>query len=432
MTTIGYLVKRFPRLSETFILDEILGLEAAGVDLRLFAIADPHEPVIQPDVARVRSPVTYLRADGWGGAIGAGARALAAHGALFTRSPRRYLRLVAYIAVKRRHVSTVRHFLEAGSLALTLERQGATRVHAAFAHGPATVAHFVHLLTGMPFSFAGHAKDLYRSPPDLLARKVADAEFVLVCSGSAARTVRQVAGPAVSKIVLARHGVNTERFRPASRGYPGANGLLAATNGLGPNVSPRPVRLLAVGRLVAKKGYPVLLQALARASTAGHAISLTIIGGGEERRPVEDLVKRLGLAGSVRMLGACTQQQIAAALGEADAFVQASLVLADGDRDGIPNALLEAMAAGLAVLATTVGGIPEVIVDGVTGLLVAPADPGALASALGRLAGDPALRADLGAAARAHAVTHLDRVQCARAIAPLFDGRPIEPELKPS
>ncbi len=434
VTTIGYLVKRFPRLSETFILDEILGLEAAGLDLRLFAIADPHEPVIQPDVARVRSPVVYLRAGGVRAGLGAAIPTLVAHSRLFARSPRRYLRLIAYIALKRRHIASIRHFLEAGRLALALERQGATRIHAAFAHGPATVAHFVHLLTGMPFSFAGHAKDLYRSPPELLARKVADADFVLVCSDSAARMLRELAGPAGSKIVLARHGVSTERFAP--RGRPGArgefatattsdlSGLLTHINGGEPVLVP--LRLLAVGRLVAKKGYPVLLEALARTIAAGHAVSLTIIGTGDERGPVEALVERLGLAGSVCMLGACTQQQVAAALRDADAFVQASRVLADGDRDGIPNALLEAMAAGLAVVATCVGGIPEVIADGVTGLLVAPEDPGALADALGRLADDPALRARLGAGARAHAVASLDRVPCARAIVPLFNGHRVD------
>ncbi len=435
MSTVGYLVKRFPRLSETFILDEILGLEAAGVDLRLFAIADPHEQVIQPDVALVRSQVSYLRSDGFRSALALSVAILSAHGRLLARAPRRYLRLIAYIAASRRHLSSVRHFLEAGPLALALERQDATHVHAAFAHGPATVAHFVHLLTGMPFSFAGHAKDLYRSPPDLLARKVADADFVLVCSDSAAGALRELAGPAGSKIVLARHGVNAERFRPFARrageaALPTAarNRSTARSDGdLVPVERPSALRLLAVGRLVEKKGYPVLLDALARAIAAGHMVSLTIVGTGAERRRVEDLTQDLGLGASVQMAGALTQQQVALALGEADAFVQASVVLADGDRDGIPNALLEAMAAGLPVVASSVGGIPEVVTDGVTGLLVPSGDPGALAAALGRLTRDPGLRARLGDRARAHALASLDRVACARAIVPLFERRQVDP-----
>ncbi|MBF6605336.1 MAG: glycosyltransferase family 4 protein [Chloroflexi bacterium] len=413
--TVGYLTKRFPRLSETFILDEILGLEAAGVPLRLYALAHPGEEVVQPDVARVASPLVYLHPPGgWRQRMTTARATVAAHGRLLARSPRRYLGVVGYLAWKRHHLSSVRHFLEAGRLVLLLEAEDARHLHAAFAHGPASVAHFVHLLTGLPFSFAAHAKDLYLSAPDLLARKAAAAEFVLVCSESAAAALRALPGAGAARIVLAHHGVDTSRFRPQTGGF-GTSAMTAH--------GASPLRLLAVGRLVEKKGYPILLEALAQARAAGHAVEMDVIGGGPQLRALEARAGALGLAGSVRFLGARTHQEVAAAYLRADAFVQASVVLADGDRDGIPNSLLEAMATGLPVVATTVGGIPEVVIHGQSGLLAPPGDAAALARLLVMLATDRDLQRQLGRHARARVVEEFDRGGMIRAVAPLF-GQP--------
>lgn len=405
--TVGYLTKRFPRLSETFILDEILGLEATGVPLRLYGIMDPGETIVQPDVARVRSGVTYLRpASGLRRRAAWTAAAVSAHVRLLVRGPRRYARVLWYVARRRRNRAAAVHFLSAAPFALLLERDGARHVHAAFAHGPASVAHFVHLLTGLPFSFSAHAKDIYVSRPDVLADKVADAEFALVCSQSAADALRRVAGPAAGKIRLAYHGVDTERFRPD-----GADSELAPA---------RPLRVLAVGRLVEKKGYPVLLDALARARDRRWRLSCTIIGEGPCRAALEAQIEKLGLADVVSCRGACTQTEIAATYHAADIFVQASVVMADGDRDGVPNSVLEAMASGLPVVASAVAGIPEAVVDGSAGLLFPPGDAMALAAALGRLCDNPSLRARLGAEARRRVVAHFDRRTAIRAVAPLF------------
>lgn len=414
--TVGYLTKRFPRLSETFILDEIIGLEAAGVPLRLYAIAHPGERITQPDVSRLSSSVVYLRGPGgWRQSVRDQAAVVRAHGQLLRRSPRRYLAVVAYIARKRRHLSTLRHFAEAGRLAVLLQRDDARHVHAAFAHGPASVAHFVHLLTGIPFSFAGHAKDIYVSAPDLLARKVAAASFVLACSESAAQKLRALSGPAAGKVVLAPHGVDTVRFAPPGPGHCAPQPL--------PGLAGGRVRVLAVGRLVEKKGYPVLLEALAALATRSQLASCRIIGAGPDEDVLRARVARLGLAEMVELSGACTHQEIAEAYLAADVFVQASVVLANGDRDGIPNSLLEAMSSGLAVVASSVAGIPEVVVPG-SGLLVPPGDPSALAGAVGLLADDPALRASLGRAARSRVVASLDRQACIGAVARLFEAEP--------
>ncbi|HET9015580.1 MAG TPA: glycosyltransferase [Thermomicrobiaceae bacterium] len=410
--TVGYLTKRFPRLSETFILDEILGLESLGVPLRLYAINHPHEPTVQPDVARVRSRVAYLHGiAGRRDSLRSAGATAAAHLRLLSRRPGRYLNALARLVAVHHDLPSVRHFVEAGRLAVLLERDGARHLHAAFAHGPASVAYFVRLLTGLPYSFSGHAKDLYLSRPDRLARRVADAEFVLVCSGAAADDLRAIAGPAADRVRLAYHGVDTARFRPVPDGAP-------RSAEVGP--AGTPLRLLAVGRLVDKKGYPVLLDALARVTASGRRVSCRVIGAGPQSAALKARARDLGLEDSIEFLGARTQLEVAAAYHWADAFVQASVVLADGDRDGVPNSVLEAMASGLPVVASTVSGIPEAVVDGVTGLLVPPADVAALAEGLTRLIDDPALRARLARGARDHVVDRFDRMAAIRAIAPLF------------
>jgi glycosyltransferase involved in cell wall biosynthesis len=403
--TIAYLTKRFPRLSETFILDEILGLEAAGVPLRLYAGADPGEAVTQPDVARVKSPVGYLHQPGFAPWLRAFGEACAAHAALLMRHPRRYLSALAHLLRHPDRRATVPHFVTAGRLVRRMRAERARHLHAAFAHTPADIAHYAHLLSGLPFSFAGHAKDLYTSNPVTLAARAQAAEFVLVCSESAARELERRCGTG-ARVVLQYHGVDAERFVPH----------------VPPDRSRDAVKILAVGRLVEKKGYPVLLDAIAAVARAGRRISLEIVGSGEQRKALEEQIHRLGLERIVTLTGARTHQQIATAYRSADVFVQSSVVLANGDRDGIPNSLLEAMASGLPVVASAVAGIPEVITEGVDGLLVPPGDAAALASALKRCVDSPQLCRRLGAAARAHVVAELDRRAAGRRVAGLFEA----------
>ena len=402
--TVAYLTKRFPRLSETFILDEILGLEAAGVPLRLYSIGDPAESHVQPDVSLVASPVVYLRHRGLLGTLADIVATVAAHVTLVATRPRRYAAVAGEVLRSRNRRTAARHFAFAGRLAVTVERARARHLHAAFAHTPASIVRYTHLLTGLPFSFGAHAKDLYLSDPVNLAIRATQAHFVVVCSESAGQALTELAGPR-ARILLAYHGVDSHRFAPARTQDAGTAEL----------------RILAVGRLVAKKGYPVLLEALHRLAADGIPLRCEIVGAGELAGEITERIDRLDLAGIVTLSGARTHQQIAQAYRHADVFVQSSVVLPDGDRDGIPNSLLEAMASGLAVVASRVAGIPEIVTDAVTGLLVPPADAGGLADALRRLAQDPALRTTLGAAARQHVVTHLDRRVCTRQTAALFE-----------
>ena len=431
---VAYLTKRFPRLSETFILDEVLGLEDAGVPLRLFAIRDPHESLVQPDVARVRGSLAYLRPEpavrarlGWLGSTVAGhARVAAAH-------PARYWRTLVDAFGHRQRRAALSHFLDAGHLAARLERDDARRLHAAFAHGPAAIAHQVHLLTGLPFSFAAHAKDIYVSDPEQLARRAAAAEFMLVCSESAREELARIAGPAADRIRLQYHGVDALRFHPGGTALaaPFADGERpadeeCATDGERPAASKRPTdgarpfRLLAAGRLVEKKGYPVLLDALALLARQGHAVTCRIVGAGPLRADLEARARALGIAGTISFDGAISHENVAGAYRDADAFVQCSVVLPDGDRDGVPNVVLEAMASGLAVVASDVAGIPEAVVDGVTGFLVPPSDPAAVADRIARLVENPALAHRLGAAGRSRVLERFDRAAAVRNVARLM------------
>lgn len=386
---IAYLLKRYPRLSETFILHEILELERQGVDLRLFSIMNPNEQVVHAEVARVRAPVQYLPV-GWQ-AVGP---LLRAHLTLVTRAPRRYLRVVRYILTRRRHRSTIKHFVRAGWLARELEKVGATRLHAHFAHGPASVAHFVHLLTGLPFSFTAHAKDIYTSPPNLLAVKMRAAQFVVTCTDYNARYLADliVGEKPIQRIY---HGVDLRLFTPS--------GCSA------PDDRPDEARsILAIGRLVEKKGFPTLIEACRLLRAEGYDIRLRIVGDGPMKGALSRQIEESGLAEHVTLLASRSQRELLALYRAAELFVLPCVVAENGDRDGIPNVLVEAMSLGVPVVSTTVSGIPELVIDGRTGLLVPPHDPRALATALARFLDDPPLRARLAAEARRHVTTEFD------------------------
>ncbi len=403
-TTIAYLTKAFPRWSETFILDEILGLERDGVPLRLYAVFPPGETLTQPDVDLVASPVVYLR--GSVSRLGT----LAAHLRLAFGHPLRYQRALDALLRGADRRTAWRHFVMAGRFADHLRHDRARHIHAAFAHTPASVARYASLLTDLPFSFAAHAKDIYRSNPHNLAIRAGEAKMVLVCSACAAKELSVRAGPGAN-IVLAYHGVDSVRFRPAA--------LARAADGDG-----RPLGVLAVGRLVAKKGYTVLLEALSMVAMSGRSLRCEIIGSGEMEAQLRRRSANLGLDDVVSFVGERTHQELPGAYGAADVFVQPSVVLADGDRDGIPNALLEAMASGLAVVVSDVGGITEAVTDETTGIVVPPEDAHALALALTRLIDDCELRGRLGVAARAYVAEHLDRGTCVSVTADLLLSRP--------
>jgi glycosyltransferase involved in cell wall biosynthesis len=270
---------------------------------------------------------------------------------------------------------------------LAAERPADVRhLHAHFLHTPASVARYAALIAGLDWTVSAHAKDIWTIPDWEARAKLGEARWAVTCSAAGRARLADLA-PRPERVALCYHGLDLERFSPPpprSRRSDGSD--------------PRyPVVLLSVGRAVPKKGYDDLLAALALLPSE-LAWRLVHIGGGDLTARLRSLAARLGLAPRIAWRGALAQPEVLDAYRQADLFVLAAKVTGDGDRDGLPNVLMEAQSQRLACLATRVSGIPELIEDGATGVLVPPGNPPALARALAGLIRDPARRAALGAA----------------------------------
>jgi glycosyltransferase involved in cell wall biosynthesis len=258
----------------------------------------------------------------------------------------------------------------------------ATRLHAHFLHTPASATYYAHLMTGMRWSCSAHAKDIWTSADWDKREKLATMDWLVTCTRDGHDHLREIADPADrDKINLVYHGLDFTRFPEPPARQP--------SNG--------PVKILSVGRAVPKKGYPDLLQALALLPTELDW-RFQHIGGGPELESLKGLAETLQIAGRITWQGAAPQEQVLEAYRGADLFVLASRIAEDGDRDGLPNVLMEAQSQRLAVIATRLAGIGELIQHRETGLLVLPEAPENLSAAILRLARDTELRAALAEA----------------------------------
>jgi glycosyltransferase involved in cell wall biosynthesis len=366
---VGLLVKIFPKLSETFILEEILGLEKRGVALRLYTLAAPTDAMTHAQVRSVRAPLTRVPD------AAASREFVTRHLRLFATHPLRWAG--AFAAALRRGRPGVRDFLRAGWLAEQLRRDGVTHLHTHFISTPADIAALASQLGALPFSISAHAKDIYLSAHDDLKRKLDAAQFTVTCTEFNRRTLASIApGAAVHRMY---HGLDRALFHPRS---PAASGA--------------PPLILSVGRLREKKGLDTLIDACAKLRARQQPFACEIIGYGEEREHLQLRIDRLALGNQVRLVGALARDDVIAAYARTAVYVQPSRIAADGDRDGIPNVLLEAMAMGLPVVASRVSGIPELVSHGRNGLLVEPDQAALLADAIERVLTQPALAARLG------------------------------------
>ena len=333
---VAVIVSGFPRRSETFMLGELLALEAAGVLAAVFATKTGETGKTQPGTERLTRYVEFLP----DAPVAEQARAV------------RYM--------------------------LSKWKRTVTGVHGYFAHRPGEIAQQAARMLDVPFGFSIHARDFRKVEPELLAQRAEAAACVVACNTDVARDIRALG----SQIHLLPHGVDLQRF------------TLRETSANGP------LRLLAVGRLVEKKGFHFLIAALAGLKTP---FTLTIVGDGPERERLRQLIVLNNLENRVVFRGPLTHSELPQMYAEADAVVVPSIRDRSGDRDGLPNVVLEAMASGRAVVASDVGAIASAIVDQENGLLVPPADPFALGQALRLLAGSKQLRARLGRNGRARA-----------------------------
>lgn len=379
--TIGILLKTYPKISETFVLGEILGLEQLGLSLHIFSLQQPTDAICHAATASVRAPVSYVL----GPAFNRVLELIGEQARLAFANPARYLRALRF-ALGRAQDARLRSFLQAGSLALAARRARIAHIHAHFATGPADIAELAHMLAGVSFSISAHAKDIYLSSPAVLRRKLSRATFTITCTEYNRRYLAALAG-ASGKVERMYHGVDIDFFCPAA----------AACRSI-------PPLILSVGRLREKKGFATLIEACAQLAKRGIGFACEIVGYGPDAAKLQALIDARGLSTHVRLVGKLTHEQLIQHYRAASVFALPCQMAADGDRDGIPNVLLEAMATELPVVSTGVSGIPELVEHGITGLIVPPQDASALAASLAELLADRSLRIALGKAGRAAVV----------------------------
>jgi glycosyltransferase involved in cell wall biosynthesis len=374
-------VKGYPRISETFVAEELARLERRGVRLSIVSLRQPYDALRHPVHASIRAPVLYLPEY----LVDAPGRVLAGALRAFRRNPRRYLVSFGHWLsdlVRDPTPSRIRRFGQAGVLAAELP-PGARHLHAHFLHTPASVARYAALMTGLSYSLSGHAKDVWTTPAWELREKLTGARFAVTCTRAGQAYLGRLGPP--GRVRLLYHGLDREFFAP-----PRVIG--SSRDGLDPA---DPVRLLSIGRFRPKKGFDVLLRAVTR--LPGHW-TLSVVGYGPSEADLRALTASLGLLARVRFTGQLDHLAVRTLYRESDIFVLAPRVAPDGDRDGLPNVLLEALSQGLPVVATRVAAVAELVDDGVHGVLVPPENPDALAVALATLARNPGARRRLGAA----------------------------------
>ncbi len=402
---LGMILKGYPRISETFISNEILLLERLGFNLHLFSMRQPRENFTHANVKKIRARVDYLPET----LIKPLPRLLYHNLILAAKRPGVYATALktAMRRFLRTHKSaTLKHLLQAGYLAHRfLPASGVTHLHAHFAHSPTSVAMFTGQLTGLPFSFTAHAKDIYTSDPRQLREKIGLSRFVVTCTEYNRRHLLEISDGHKTPIHRIYHGIDVDLF----------SGNCAEQQPPG-----QPYRILTVARLTAKKGLPTILRALKLLTNKGLSINHVLIGDGDDRDRILALVKELELASVSRWIGTQPHHEVLEHYRNADLFVLGCEVAPNGDRDGIPNVLLESMAMGVPVVATDISAIPELVENGITGLLVPPRQPDRLAEAMQRMLSDQELRNRVIPAARQTVANGFDNRRLVQDLAEVY------------
>ncbi len=381
--TIAVVLKCYPRLSETFIAQELLELERAGYELVLVSLRHPTDRKTHPVNDEIRAPVVYLP------------EYLHQEPLRVSRAWLKARRLPGYRTAWRHWLkdfrrdftlNRIRRFGQAVVFAAEFPPK-ARWIYSHFIHTPSSVARYASEMVGIPWSASAHAKDIWTSPDWELSEKLDAAAWTVTCTAGGSGHLKALA-PHPGKVSLVYHGIDLSRFQQPD----GAN---ATRDG---SEAGDPVRILSVGRAVAKKGLDTLADALAQLPPDLHW-RWTHIGGGELADALKEQVARLGLADRVELRGAMAQREVLEAYRASDMFVLPCRIAASGDRDGLPNVLVEAQSQGLFCVSTPISGIPELIENGRTGVLVEPNDSAALSKAIAAAIRDPLLRSRYGQAA---------------------------------
>ncbi|MBO0594305.1 glycosyltransferase family 4 protein [Nesterenkonia sp. E16_7] len=370
---VGYVLKMYPRFSETFIVSEILAREAAGERIVIFSLRPSTDARFHPELARVKAPVIQVPRSSTSSKLWTQLVLAAECPALASGLQRSLPELLA---------AGHDDAQQAVGLAYAAQQAGVTHLHAHFASIATTVARLAGLISGLPYSFTAHAKDIFHQDVDEreLEAKLAEAHHAITISGYNLDDLRARFPAATQRLHLVRNGLELSRF-PFTPNL-GARPAADPAAGGGVEITPRPARLLGIGRLVEKKGFHLLIEAVARLRAEGLDVEADIAGDGPLTAQLQEQIDDAGLRSAVRLLGPCTQQEVSELLGSHDVFVAPFVIGADGNADGLPTVLLEAMARGIRCVAAEVTAVGEVIRNGETGWLVPTGDVEALTAAV--------------------------------------------------
>jgi glycosyltransferase involved in cell wall biosynthesis len=387
---LAYITGAYPKLTTTFIDREITLLRQWGVNLQVISIRRSASQ-LSPEQEELRQSVSYVLPISWLSFI-------AGHLRFALLDPVVYWSTLFYLLTRphpsiKSHLDTFLHFGEGVYVAHLLRPYSCTQIHAHFIHRVATVALIASRLLRIPYSVTAHAGDIYVNPV-LLPEKLSEAKFIVTCTNYNKEHLSYLGEGLFShKLSCIYHGLEVSRYSP------------------GPFSLQNKGLILAVGQLREKKGFSFLLKACRTLIDQGYDLECHIVGEGPLRQTLEAQIRQLSLENTVMLCGALPHQEVINKYRQAAIFVQPSILSLDGDRDGIPNVILEAMAMELPVVSTRHSGIPEVVQDGINGLLVPPADDIALAQALARLLDSPAERRRLGQRGRQTVIENFDLEQ---------------------
>ncbi len=402
---IAYLVSRFPKITETFILYEMQALEAQGAQIELFPLVREREPVRHTEAEKWMERAHYSPI--------LGRAVLKSQVYWLLRSPLRLLGLWAHALWGHRGsrkylLRAAAALLLAGHFGRQMQALGIQHIHAHWATHTALAAFAIRRLTGIPYSFTAHAHDIYVERM-MLAQKIREARFVVTISDHNRRLLCELYGEeAAKKVRLVRCGTDTSVF------IPGENGR---------EESSAPFRIVCVGALEEKKGQTYLIEACRLLARRGFPLECLLIGDGELRPALQAQIRAAGLEEKVKLLGTQPRERVSALLKEAQVVVMPSIRLKNGKMEGIPVALMEALAVEAPVVASAISGIPELVVDGETGLLVPERDPSALAQAIASLQRNPRLGRRLGKNGRKKVLAEYDLVKNTRSLYSLLTGQ---------
>jgi colanic acid/amylovoran biosynthesis glycosyltransferase len=385
MMPVGYVLKRYPRYSETFVVNEILAHEAAGLNIEIFALRPPSDTHFQNIISQVRAPVTYIKKP-IQGRVSDSLNSLAPTAASYFWAELQEASKVIpdfwpKLAVAQgEQASTV---YQGAWLAREAILKNITHLHAHFGTVATSVARLASHFTGIPYTFTAHAKDIFHESVEFadMERKLKDAATVVTVSDYNLNYLQETYGVAAKKVQRIYNGLDLRQLQYSSS-------------------ADRPPLIISVCRLIEKKGVSVLIDACAILKQKNFQFQCQIVGTGSLESALRRQIEDLGLESTVEIIGPRPQNEVFELVQQAAVFAAPYVIGKDGNRDGLPTVLLEAMALGTPCVSTDVTGIPELVRDGETGLIVPQHDAEKLAITLGKLLSDSDLRVKLSTQAR--------------------------------